>query len=185
MDRRELEMKQLLIGAGNSRVKKMVHELTPDKEFDDLVTMDIDPNCGADVIHNLDDLPYPLEGGEFDEIHAYEILEHCGTQGDEKFFFDQFNEFHRILKPGGVFCASIPHYQSIWALGDPGHKRVLPPCVFNYLDEEFYDQVGKTACADYRHLITGYWKLIGIDEGEQVLFMLQKSTSKAFDLVSE
>ena len=50
-------MRQLLIGAGNSRVKKMRHELTPDKEFTDLVTMDIDPNCGADVIHNLDQSP--------------------------------------------------------------------------------------------------------------------------------
>ena len=166
-------MRQLLIGAGNSRVKKIVHELTPDKEFTDLVTMDIDPNCGADVIHNLDHIPYPLPYGEFDEIHAYEVLEHCGTQGDEQFFFDQFNEFHRILKPGGVFCGSVPDYKSVWAFGDPGHKRVLPPTVFNYLQESFYDQVGKTDCADYRHLIKGYWSLIGIDEGEQNFFILQ------------
>jgi SAM-dependent methyltransferase len=168
-------MRQLLIGAGNSRDKKMVHELTPGKEFDELVTMDIDPNCGADVIHNLDHLPYEFfEDGYFDEIHAYEVLEHCGTQGDENFFFEQFNEFHRILKPGGVFCASVPHWQSIWAFGDPGHKRVLPPCIFNFLSEGFYEQLGKTACADYRHLIKGYWNLIGIDEGEQVFFLLQK-----------
>jgi SAM-dependent methyltransferase len=168
-------MRQLLIGAGNSRVKKMVHELTPGKEFDELVTMDIDPNCGADVIHNLDHLPYEFfEDGYFDEIHAYEVLEHCGTQGDENFFFEQFNEFHRILKPGGVFCASVPNYKSVWAFGDPGHKRVLPPTVFNFLAEAFYDQLGKTACADYRHLIKGYWNLIGIDEGEQVFFLLQK-----------
>ena len=180
-------MRQLLIGAGNSRTKKIVHPLTPDKEFSDLVTMDIDPNCGADIIHNLDDLPYPLNltgalarnipacDGPFDEIHAYEVLEHCGTQGDEKFFFDQFNEFHRILKPGGVFCGSVPNHTSIWAWGDPGHKRVLPPTVFNYLAESFYEQVGKTACADYRHLIKGFWNLVGVDEGETVFFLLQKA----------
>jgi len=34
------------------------------------------------------------------------------------------------------------------------------------LDEGFYDQVGDTACADYRHLINGYWKCIGIDESD-------------------
>ena len=105
-------MRQLLVGAGNSRTKRIVHELTPDKEFSDVVTMDIDPGCGADVIHNLDNLPYDFFRDEyFDEIHAYEVLEHCGTQGDENFFFGQFNEFWRILKPGGVFCGSVPNYQ--------------------------------------------------------------------------
>ena len=129
-------MKTLLLGAGTSRTKKMVHELTPDREFDELVTLDITGN--ADVIHDLDNLPYDFFKDEsFDEIHAYEVLEHCGTQGDVNFFFDQFNEFHRILKPGGVFCGSVPHWTSIWAFGDPGHRRVLPPCVFNYLSESF------------------------------------------------
>ena len=166
-------MRQLLLGSGGSRKKKMVHELTPDKEFTDLVTLDI---AGvADIYHDLDNLPYDFFRDEtFDEIHAYEVLEHCGTQGDEKFFFEQFNEFWRILKPGGVFCASVPSHESVWAFGDPGHKRVLPPCVFNFLAEEFYAQLGTTPCADYRHLIKGYWKLIGIDEGDTNFFILQK-----------
>jgi SAM-dependent methyltransferase len=165
-------MRALLIGAGNSRKKKIVHELTPLKEFDDLVTLDV--TGVPDILWNLDTMPYPLKDESFDEIHAYEVLEHCGTQGDEEFFFKQFNEFWRILKPGGVFCGSVPHWQSIWAFGDPGHKRVLPPTVFNFLQEDFYNQLGKTACADYRHLIDGYWKVIGIDEGEPVFFLLQK-----------
>jgi hypothetical protein len=44
--------------------------------------------------------------------------------------------------------------------------------VFNYLSESFYDQVGKTACADYRHLLNGYWNCIGIDEGDTVVSIL-------------
>jgi len=165
-------MKQLLLGSGNSREKKMIHELTPDREFSELVTMDIDPHCSADIIHDLDDLPYPFHDEQFDEIHAYEVLEHCGSQGDERFFFDQFNEFHRILRPDGVMCFSVPHWQSIWAFGDPGHKRVLPPTVFNYLSEDFYDQVGRTACADYRYMINGYWNLMGIDDVMPSIFII-------------
>ena len=165
-------MRQLLLGAGNSREKRIVHDLTPGREFEDLVTLDLE---NADVIHDLDVLPYPFEDGEFDEIHAYEVLEHCGSQGDFRFFFEQFNEFHRILKPGGVFCGSVPDWRSIWAFGDPGHRRCLPPTVFNYLSESFYDQLGKTACADYRSWIQGYWNPLGIQEkGELVYFLLQK-----------
>ena len=168
-------MRQLLLGAGNSREKRIVHELTPGREFDELVTLDIDAHCGADVWHDLNAFPYPFEDEEFDEIHAYEVLEHCGSQGDVFFFFEQFNEFHRILKPGGVFCGSVPDYRSIWAFGDPGHTRVLPPTVFNYLSESFYDQLGKTPCADYRSYIDGYWTPLGIQEkGELTYFLLQK-----------
>ena len=165
-------MRQLLVGSGTSREKRIVHELTPGREFEGLVTLDLE---NADVIHDLNDLPYPFEDGEFDEIHAYEVLEHCGTQGDVRFFFDQFNEFHRILKPGGVFCCSVPDYRSIWAFGDPGHTRVLPPTVFNYLSESFYDQLGKTTCADYRRYIRGYWRCVAYDEGQQASFLLQRA----------
>ena len=166
---------ELLAACGTDRRKRIFGgDSGLSKDWKELVTLDIDPGLNPDVVHNLDDLPYPFEDETFDEIHLYEGLEHCGTQGDEFFFFEQFNEFHRILKPGGVFCGSVPHWKSIWAFGDPGHKRVLPPSVFNFLTESFYDQVGKTACADYRSLIKGYWKTVGIDEGEQVFFLLQK-----------
>lgn len=164
-------MATLLLGSGTSRQKRVVHELTPDREFSDLVTLDLE---NADIIHNLDFTDLPFRDESFDEIHAYEVLEHCGTQGDVEYFFDQFNDFHRILKPGGVLCGSVPNYQGVWAFGDPGHRRVLPPTVFNYLCEEFYEQLGKTPCADYRSLIKGYWKLIGIQEGEVTFFLLQK-----------
>ena len=163
-------MTTLLLGAGTSRKKRVVHELSPDTEFVDLVTLDLQD---ADVIHDLNEFPYPFRDSAFDEIHVYEVLEHCGTQGDFRFFFDQFNELHRILKPGGVLCGSVPNYKSIWAFGDPGHTRVLPPSVFNYLQEDFYSQLGETACADYRPWIKGWWDGIGIDEGEIVYFIMR------------
>ena len=162
-------MKSLLIGSGNSTKKQIVHGVTPDREFTDLTTLDL---YSADVIHDLNVLPYPFEDDSFDEIHAYEVLEHCGSQGDVNFFFAQFNEFHRILS--GVMLFSVPNYKSVWAFGDPGHKRVLPPTVFNFLSKSFYKQVGETACADYRHLIEGYWDCIGVDEGETVFIILQR-----------
>ncbi len=163
-------MKSLLIGAGNSR--KRIITFNGETEFDDLTTLDL---AGADINHDLEDIPYPIEDESFDDIHAYEVLEHTGSQGDFRFFFAQWNEFHRILRPDGLFCGSVPREDSIWAWGDPGHKRVLPECVFNFLVEEFYTQLGITPCADYRPWIKGYWKPeMSNKDDDRFYFVLRK-----------
>ena len=167
-------MKSLLLGCGNSRKKQIIPPGAP-KEFDELVTVDI-TDCGADIVCDLDYLPYPFKDEEYDEIHAYEVLEHTGDQGDERFFFRQFNELWRTLKPDGYLCLSVPLWNGKWAWGDPGHRRVFTPDTFSFLEERHYDQLGVTSCADYRHLIEGYWKIVDmIAEGSSLFVLLQKS----------
>lgn len=145
----------LLIGAGHDRGKRVNLPESPEKDFTtgELVTLDIDPGTKPDVNHDLDVLPYPFAENEFDEIHAYEVLEHCGAQGDAKFFFGQFAEFWRILKPGGLMCISVPLWDCETAWAVPDHKRVLPPSIFGFLDQNYYRNVGKPGYGDYRHLL--------------------------------
>ncbi len=158
-------MKSLFIGSGNSTKRKIdLGELDGE-----IVTLDLQD---ADVIHDLEIFPYPFPHSQFDEIHAYEVLEHTGLQGDVNFFFTQFNELRRILKDGGALCLSVPKIDSVWAFGDPGHKRILPQQVFSFLTESHYDQVGKTSCADYRHLIEGYWALEAMSTGGESLYVV-------------
>lgn len=145
--------RELLIGCGNSREKK-VHGSWGPSEWSNLTTLDIDPSTKPDVVHDLDVLPYPFEDNSFDEIHAYEVLEHCGRQGDWKFFFAQFYEFWRILKPGALFVGTIPMWNSPWAWGDPGHTRVITKGSLIFLDQREYAQIGETAMTDYRP----WWK---------------------------
>jgi SAM-dependent methyltransferase len=140
---------ELMIGAGNSRLKKIKFRGMP-QEWRGLTTLDIDDGCKPDVVHDLNVLPLPFADDSFDEIHAYEVLEHCGRQGDWKFFFDQFAEFWRILKPGGLLCATCPAHDSVWAWGDPGHTRVISFGSLVFLNQAEYEQVGKTAMTDYR-----------------------------------
>ena len=126
------------------------------------------------VIHDLEDLPYPFDDDEFDDIHAYAILEHTGRQGDFRFFFKQFNEFHRILKPNGYLCAMVPLPDSVWAWADPGHTRIITRETLSFLTEEHYQQIGQTNSADYRSYIEGFWKGAGFyEQNELLVFMLQ------------
>lgn len=143
----------LLLGAGHQRAKTLQSPQTPEKSFasGELVTLDMDHAVNPDVVHNLDVLPYPFADNEFDEIHAYEVMEHCGRQGDWKFFFAQFEEIYRILKPGGIFCATVPAWDSLWAWGDPGHTRVINDGSLIFLNQpEYAKQMGRTSMTDYR-----------------------------------
>lgn len=161
-------MSELLIGCGNARRKIITFKEIP-AEFTDLVTLDMDPATGCDVVHNLDVLPYPFADESFSEIHAYEVLEHTGTQGDWRFFFDQFHEFWRILKPNGYLCVTVPMWDSPWAWGDPGHRRVIPKEALTFLDRMAYEQVGRTAMTDYRKYWRGDFERMAISEADHKL----------------
>lgn len=157
-------MTDLLIGCGNDRRKKVTIPLIK-TEWSYLTTLDIDPSTKPDIVHDLNVLPYPFADNQFDEIHAYEVLEHCGRQGDWRFFFDQFTEFWRILKPNGYFVATVPMWDSKWTWGDPGHTRVINEGSLIFLSQSEYEkQVGKTAMTDYRHWFKADFEIVSIAE---------------------
>jgi Cyclopropane fatty acid synthase and related methyltransferases len=166
---------ELLLGCGNSRDKRIKHG-DIQAEWKALTTLDIDPACKPDVVWDMNVLPYPFADGQFDEIHAYESLEHCGRQGDWQFFFAQFGELWRILKPGGLLCGTVPAWDSPWAWADPGHVRVLPKQSFYLLHRPLYDEeVGKTTLSDYRAYLKGSFTPLAFNEGEDRLgFVLRK-----------
>lgn len=169
---------ELLLGCGNRRDKRLTDEgLGIPVIWEELVTLDMNPKTGADVVHDLNDLPYPFDDGTFDEIHAYDVLEHCGRQGDWRFFFDQFAEIWRILKPDGVFCAICPVWNSVWTWGDPGHTRVISEGSIAFLSQSHTaKQIGTTSMTDYRF----YWKrdfevLATSKKGHNFAFVLRKA----------
>lgn len=147
--------RELLLGCGSNWQKKLIQPGTP-ATWQNLVTLDINADHNPDVVYDMEKLPLPFDDDLFDEIHAYEVLEHIGSQGDYKFFFAQFEDFWRILKPGGLLIGTVPMWNSVWAWGDPSHKRVIQKESFVFLDQEQYKiQVGKTAMSDFRYLYSG------------------------------
>lgn len=169
---------ELLIGCGNSRDKR-IHAPGDKREWHNLITLDFDEDCRPDVVHDLEVLPYPFGDNTFDEIHAYEVLEHTGNQGDWKFFFDQFAEFHRILKPDGVLIATVPKWDSMWAWSDPSHKRIISRGTLTFLSQkEYQKQIGKTSMSDFRSYWKGDFSLIWYDETEKDHFKFALKAEK-------
>ena len=157
-------MKELILGAGSTKIKRMtLNNLS--SEYENPVTVDINKDHNPDVLWDLNKLPLPFEDNEFDEIHAYDVLEHLGHQGDYESFFNFFNDLWRILKPNGKLFALVPHWNSLWAWGDPGHVRVINGGTLSFLDREQYEiQVGKSAMTDYRFIYKGNFKLASFKE---------------------
>jgi hypothetical protein len=163
-------MPELLIGCGRSERKKVCHPDSP-VEWTELHTLDINPDHQPDMVWDLEALPLPYYDNAFDEIHAYEVLEHTGAMGDYRFFFTQWAEFWRILKPGGLFCGSVPLATDKWAWGDPSHKRIVTKEQFVFLDQTEYErQVGSTSMSDFRYLYQADFDFIWHEERDGTLY---------------
>ena len=162
-------MKQLLIGCGSRR------ENLFGGEWDELITLDINPDHKPNITWNLNTLPLPLADDSFDQIHAYEVLEHLGRQGDYRSFFAQFSEFWRILKPDGRLFATTPALTSRWLWGDPSHTRYIGPESLVFLDQsEYVEQVGKTAMSDFRDIYMADFDTIEAGEiGHSFFFVIR------------
>jgi hypothetical protein len=168
-----MTMSELLIGAGLNREKKI--GVIGRKEWNDLTTLDNNPDHVPDVVHDLEEIPLPFEDNSFDEIHAYDVLEHTGRQGDWRFFFDQFSDFWRMLRPKGFFMAIVPSPTSVWAFGDPSHKRIFAPECLTFLVQGQYEkQVGTTNMSDFRFYYKADFEIADLHtDSEQTRFVLK------------
>ena len=161
-------MTELLLGCGSRRSKDVF--VKGREGWSNLTTFDINPDHQPDIVGDLEVLPLPFADNSFDEIHAYDVLEHTGSQGDWGFFFDQWSDFWRILKPNGLFFAKVPAHDSIWAWGDPSHKRIIPVVSLVFLDQQQYvEQVGHTALSDFRFHYQADFEILATESTQDTL----------------
>lgn len=141
----------------------------------DLVTLDLNQQHRPDVVFDLNIPSLPFRDESADEIHAYDVLEHCGRQGDWKFFFDQFTDFHRVLKPDGTLHAICPSWKSMWAWGDPSHTRVLTQGSLVFLMQDSYKTVGVSPMSDFRFCYkVDFAPVVVHDDEDRFYFILRK-----------
>ena len=150
----------LLLGCGN----RISRDLDMNGNWGVLTRLDVSNSCNPDIVWDLNILPLPFKDNQFDEIHAYSVLEHIGTQGDWRGFFKEFSEYWRILKPEGKFFGISPRWDGIWAWSDPGHTRIISEAMLTFLCQgEYKKQVGISGMTDYREIYNADFEVLHME----------------------
>lgn len=97
-------MKKILdVGCGNNKIKGAIG-------------IDIDPNSKAEIIHDLDTFPWPVEDNTFDTVFCKHIFEHL--KNPER----AIKEVCRIIRRGGRIIIEVPHFSSHTAYTNFYHR---------------------------------------------------------------
>lgn len=81
--------------------------------------LDITPDTGPDIVHDLDIMPWPFVDSRFAEVQAIDVIEHLDDA------FGALVELHRVCKAGARVKIVVPHFSSSNAHTDPTHRRAF------------------------------------------------------------
>jgi SAM-dependent methyltransferase len=90
------------------------------------IGIDFNPASAADIIHDLNLIPYPIPSNEFDEIVCEHVLEHLQD------LIRVMEELHRVARPNATVKISAPYFSSIYFYRDPTHRCFFSAHTFDY-----------------------------------------------------
>jgi SAM-dependent methyltransferase len=93
------------------------------------IGLDLSPDTGADIVHDLDVFPYPVDDSSFDQILLQDVIEHVSEP------IRVFEELHRIARPRARIQLRTPHFSSVLAYGDPTHRHYFSAVAIRSLAE--------------------------------------------------
>jgi SAM-dependent methyltransferase len=87
---------------------------------------------GVDIIHDLEETPWPLPDGCVLTAVASHVLEHINPH--KGVFINVMDEVWRVLKPGGQFAFVVPYAGSHGYYQDPTHCNPINETTMGYFD---------------------------------------------------
>lgn len=81
--------------------------------------IDVSADTDADVVHDLDSVPWPVDDDGFDQVLLQDVVEHLHD------LYAVMAEVYRVCRPGARVHLRTPHFSSTLAYSDPTHVHYL------------------------------------------------------------
>ena len=115
------------------------------------IGLDKRPAPPVDVVHDLNNYPYPFSNDEFAQIEMSHIIEHIDRP------LKLMNEVYRISKNGAIIRIITPHYTSQLSYGDLEHYHH-----FGYITFLTLQNTGLFRIKKHKLYFTDLYKVLGI-----------------------
>jgi SAM-dependent methyltransferase len=119
------------IGCGNNKHKGK--EYIGELQYERVIGLDIADLPSVDVVHNMEEFPYPFSNETFDNVVMHHSLEHVSKENNKNIKI--IEEIHRLLKPDGILIVDVPIGH--WFTYDPTHKNYVGFWYWKYFSTDF------------------------------------------------
>jgi len=80
------------------------------------VNLDVTERTSPDVVHDLEQMPWPFDDGRFGRVEAIDVIEHLSDP------LAAMSEIHRVTRAGALVHVVVPHFSSANAHTDLTHR---------------------------------------------------------------
>jgi len=109
-----------------------------DKRINGFLNIDKFRTFNPDIVHDLEEFPYPFNENEIDEIKLIHVLEHIGKDPDT--YINIIKELYRICINGALIHIIVPHPRHDDFLSDPTHVRPITTTGLMLFDREINEK---------------------------------------------
>ena len=88
--------------------------------------IDLVAGTQADIVHDLNVTPWPLDSDRYEVVRLWSILEHLRDVGAV------ISEVYRVSKSGATVIIGVPHFSSVYAYSDPTHVHLFSAEFMDY-----------------------------------------------------
>ncbi len=130
-------------------------------KYPSAIGIDRNPATKADVLCDLDRIPYPFADNSFDQLRAIHVIEHVSD------VIRSMEEFHRLVRHGGRVHIETPHYTDFSSFCDPTHRWHLNTFSFRYFGEN-HAGFGYYSRCKFREIslrvkLLAFWRWLGFE----------------------